>query len=155
MITVAPESFRAAVPELEKIWPIHYDELAMFKDRMKIAWNYPHYFELEEKGELLFVTVRWNGDIAAYYLAHVGFASRYCTTRIAKMDLVYVLPDMRGHGIILPLLRCVERELKRRGVAVWYSGHKTINHLGMPDIYEKLGFQPADTFVAKWIGEAT
>ena len=152
MISAQIEQFQRAIPELERLWPTHHAELALYQDRMPMVWQYAEYIEAERQGKIILATVRWDGRIVAYYLVDIGFARHFASTRTAVMDGVYVHPDYRGRGLILPLMRCVEKELIRRKVDIWYSSHKTEKHLGMPEVYKALGFTPSDTVVAKWIG---
>lgn len=152
MITTQVESFISALPELRELFPHHHQELGLFQDRMPLRPQYNEYVERERSGRLFLVTVRRDGRIVAYYTAQVTPGFHYGETLTGTMDLCYVTPDERGRGLILPLMRCVERELKRRGVVIWYAGYKTHNDLQMPRLLDAWGFQSADTYRAKWIG---
>lgn len=152
MITAQIESFEQALPELRAIFPQHHAELALFKDRMPLSPQYDEYIERERAGRLFLVTVRLNGEIAGYYVAQVAPGFHYSETMTGTMDMCYVTTEQRGRGLSLPLFRCVERELRRRGVQVWYSGYKTERTFGMPGLLDLLKFGPADTYRAKWIG---
>lgn len=151
MITVAVESFEAAIPELKPLFQIHWSELALFKDRMPLAPQYLEYVDRERSGKLFLATARWDGWIAGYWTVQVAPGFHYETTLTATTDIVYVTPEHRGRGLILPLYRCVEKELKRRGVKLWYCGYKNHNPLGMPELLSALGFIPADQYMAKYI----
>lgn len=151
MITCQVESFAQCAEELARIFPQHWQELALFKDRMPLAPQWQEYVRREENGALFLVTARWDGRIVGYYTAQVSPGFHYGTTLTATHDLVYVVPEVRNRGLAFPLFRCVERELRRRGVKLWFSGYKIHNPLGMPQLYERLGFTPADTYTAKWL----
>lgn len=152
MISAQIESFEAALPELLAIFPTHWAELALFRDRMPLSPQYREYIKRERAGVLFLATIRMNGRIVGYYTAQAAPGFHYESTFTATMDMVYVLPEVRDRGLALPLFRCVERELKRRGVQLWYSGFKTHNPLGMPRLLGLLGFRDADTYMARWIG---
>ena len=153
MITAQIESFRDCLPELVSVFPIHWAELALFKDRMPLAPQYHEYVRREEAGVLFLATIRWDGSIVGYYTAQCQPGFHYERTFTGTQDMVYVIPEYRDRGLAFPLFRCVERELKRRGAQIWYAGYKTHNPLGMPRLLYKLGFIPADTYMAKWIGQ--
>lgn len=153
MITTQIESFVDCLPELTRLFPIHWEELALFKDRMPLAPQYAEYARREREGVLFLATARWNGDIVGYYTAQCAPGFHYGDTFTATHDLVYVLPEVRDRGLAFPLFRLVERELKRRGVQAWYSGYKAHNPLGMPELLSVLGFKPADSYMVKWIGQ--
>lgn len=152
MISAQIESFVDCAAELAAIFPQHWEELALFRDRMPLAPQWQEYARREREGRLFLATVRWNGKIAGYYTAQVAPGFHYETTLQGTHDLVYVVPEARERGLSLPLFRCVERELRRRGVKLWFSGYKTANDLGMPLLLDRLGFLPADTYQAKWLG---
>jgi GNAT superfamily N-acetyltransferase len=152
MITASIESFSRALPELQLLFPVHHRELALFQDRMPLAPQYAEYLSREAAGRLFLATVRKQGRIVAYYIAQVAPGFHYGETLTAHMDIMYVVPEERCKGYALPLMHVVEKELRRRGVAVWYSGWKTGNPLGMPRLLDRLGFAPADTYVVRWLG---
>jgi hypothetical protein len=69
----------------------------------------------------------------------------------ATMDILYIHPHVRNRGLALPLFKCVEKELRRRGVKIWYSGYKTNNALGLDKLLDLFGFTPADSYCVKWL----
>ena len=151
MITAQIESFERCLPELVQLFPAHWEELALFKDRMPLAPQYAEYVRRERAGLLFLATVRWNAKIVAYYTAQVAPGFHYGKTLTGTQDMVWVTPEARNKGLSLPLHRCVEKELRRRGVGPWYAGYKTHNPLGMPKLLDKFGFIPADTYMVKWL----
>lgn len=152
MISAQIESFEKALPELIELFPGHWEELAIFKDRMPLSPQYAEYIRREQQGLLFLATVRKNGKIVGYYTAQIAPGFHYKSTLTATMDMAYIVPGDRQRGLALPLFRAVERELRHRGVAVWYSGYKTSKPLGMPGILDLFGFSDADTYRAKWLG---
>lgn len=153
MITAHLESFEACWPELVAIFPRHHLELALFKDKMPLAPQESEYIRRNQSGVLFFATLRWDGKIVAYYIAQIQPGFHYGTTLTGTQDICYVVPEVRNRGLAFPLFRLVEREMRRRGVKVWYSGWKTRNPLGMDKLLPVLGFVPADTYCVKWLGD--
>lgn len=152
MITCQVESFEAALPELKAIFPVHWRELGMWRDRMPLAPQFSEYVRREMDGRLFLATVRRDGKIAAYYVAQVAPGFHYADTLTGTMDMMYVIPEQRQRGLCKPLLDHVQAELSRRGVQIWYSGYKTQNPLGMDRLHDLYGFGPADTYRSKWLG---
>jgi GNAT superfamily N-acetyltransferase len=152
MITAQVESFERCLPELIEIFPEHWRELALFQDRMPLEPQYAEYVRREREGLLVLITVRRAGKIVGYHTAHVAPGFHYGSTLTATMDMLYIREEARNIGLAIPLFRCMEKELTRRGCRVWYTGYKTHNPLGMPRLLTALNFQPADTYYAKWIG---
>jgi GNAT superfamily N-acetyltransferase len=158
MITVQVESFAASVAEIDRLTTLHWNELALFRDRMPLAPQYAEYIQREARGQLFLTTARVDGQIKAYYIAQVAPGFHYGKTMTAHMDVMYVTPDMKGRGLAFPLARRVEKELRRRlgpNGGPWYSGYKTDNPNGMPEFYRLMGFKPADTYLVKWVGGET
>jgi len=153
LISFQVEPYEDICVEIQTLNRIHWEELALFKDRMPLSPQYDVYIERDRRGELFFVTGRWNSRIVAYYCAQVNPGFHYKTTIIGIMDIIYIDPEFRQRGLIFPLMRGVQRELKRRGVQLWISGYKTHNPLGMPKVLDLLGFQSGDTYCSKWIGD--
>lgn len=154
MITVQIDSFEACIPELRPLFLRHHAELGLFQDRMPLDPDYSEYVRREREGSLFLTTVRRNGTIVAYYCAQVRPGFHYRGTLTGTMDLAYVVSEERNRGLALPLFRHTERELRRRGVQVWFSGCKLHNQLGMPELHRLFGFKPADVYLVKWIGAA-
>lgn len=152
MLTFQIESFEQCIPELLLIFPNHHQELGLFRNQMPLDPDFSEYIRLERSGNLFLTTGRRNGNIVAYYVAHVRPGLHYRSTLTGTMDIAYVVPEARDRGLSLPLFRLVERELRRRGAKVWYSGAKVHNPMGLPKLHELLGFIPADTYHVKWIG---
>lgn len=155
MITFQIDSFQDCIPELRPLFLSHHAELGLFRDQMPLDPDYREYARREQEGSLFLTTGRRNGTIAAYYVANVRSGFHYRSTLTGTMDIAYVVPEERNRGLALPLFRHTERELKRRGVKVWFSGWKLHNPLGMPRLHELLGFVPADQYAVKWIGDTT
>lgn len=152
MISVQIESWVQCLPELRPLFQKHHAELGLFRDQMPLDPDVAEYGRREHDGSLFLTTVRRNGTIVAYYVANVRSGFHYSNTLTGTMDIAYVVPEERNRGLALPLFRHTERELRRRGVKVWFSGWKLHNPLGMPRLHELLGFVPADQYVVKWIG---
>lgn len=93
--------------------------------------------------------------MVGYFICQVAYGFHYGETLTGTTDIYYIVPEARERGLFLPLYRCVERELKRRGVQVFYCGFKLGNPLKMDQMLPKLGFILADFYGAKWIGDAS
>lgn len=149
MITAAIENFELAIPEIKELIGLHWSELALNKDTVPLSPQWDEYVRREKSGALFLATVRRDGKIAAYYIAQVAPGFHYSQTLTGTMDIAYVVPNQRQRGLAIPLFRTVEREMRRRGVKIWFSGWKTNNPLGMDKLLDAFGFTPADTYAVK------
>ncbi len=143
------------MPEIKLIIDKHWAELALFKNKMPLKPQWEEYVIRENRGSLFLTTVRRDGEIIAYYITQVAPGFHYSETLVGTMDIAYVVPAHRNRGVAFPLFRCVEKELLRRGVQVWYSGYKMHNPLGMDQLLKLFKFEPADVYCAKWLSHET
>lgn len=151
MITYQVEPYEAALPELKQIISTHWEELALFQDRMPLQPQHGEYIARDRDGRLFLTTCRRNGELIGYYITLIHNSLHY-DIPTATMDIVYMKEEHRSRGYAIRMMRFVEKELTKRSVKVWYSGFKTHKPLGLDRALSHLGFGPADTYLVKWIG---
>jgi len=151
LITYAIESFTERLPELKPLLPIHYEELALNKDKVPLSPQYHIYETRESMGELLFVTARKEGFLVGYFIGFIAPGLHYSTCLTCTMDIFYVHPDHRGSSAGIKLFSFVEKELNRRGVDRWFVGSKC--HKDASKLFERLGFDRVEITYSKYLGE--
>ncbi len=151
MITFEIESFTDNLPELKTILPLHYEELALDKDKVPLSPQYDIYEARESLGELIFVTARDNGELIGYFIGFINPGLHYSTCLTCIMDIFYIHPDHRGSNFGFKLFDFVEKELKRRGVDRWFVGSKC--HLDASWLFERLGFERVEVTYSKYMGD--
>ena len=150
MITAEIEEWLDVLPELKPMFPAHHRELALFQDRMPLNIQFGVYADRNIKGELVVAIVREDGKVIGYWVTFVAPGLHYGSTLTATMDVLWIKPENRGDGSGRMLAACLEKELKRRGVKVWWVGSK--NHKEIEGFYEHLGFKHEESYFARWIG---
>lgn len=150
LLTAQVETLADQIDTLKPLLPLHWEELALYKDRMPLDPDYAWYLRTEEEGRLLLVTLRADGEPVGYFVGTLGASPHYRSTPACKMDILYVHPDHRGASAGLLLLRTIRRELKRRGIKIWWMGSK--NHKSIERLFERYGFDRAETHFSMWIG---
>lgn len=152
MLTTHIESFEERLTELQELLPLHYEELALNKDKVPLSPQYGVYIERERRGELIFVTMREAGELVGYFIGFVAPGLHYSTCLTCTMDIFYIHPDKRAQGLPgVRLFRAVEKELKRRGVDRWFVGSKT--KADASALFEFLDFERVEIYYSKWIGD--
>lgn len=151
MITFEAESFTECLPELKPILPLHYEELALDKDKVPLSPQYDYYTAREAEGQLIFVTARQEGDLIGYFIGFIAPGLHYSTCLTCTMDIFYIHPDHRGSNFGFDLFNFVESKLKARGVDRWYVGSKV--HLDASWLFERLGFDRVEITYSKYMGE--
>lgn len=150
MLTTHVESFRRALSELMPLLPLHYEKLALNKDRVPLDPNFEFYFQKEDLGELSFITLRSNGALMGYWIAFIAPGLHYQTCLTSIMDIWFIHPELAGGSAPLRLIRAVEAEMKRRGVQRWFAGEKL--HTPCGRLFEAVGMQPVERTFSKWLG---
>jgi GNAT superfamily N-acetyltransferase len=151
LITAQIETLSQCLEELKELFPSHWEELGLFRDKMPLAPQYDLYWERERQGQLVAPIVRKDGKIIAYWPTMVAPGLHYGTTLTATMDILWVHPDHRGDGVGTLLFETLKTELKRRGVKIWWAGSK--NHKEIEWFLKMLGFKAEETYFALWIGD--
>ena len=151
MITFEIESFTDNLPELKVILPLHYEELALDKDKVPLSPQYDIYEAREALGELIFITAREKGELIGYFIGFISPGLHYSTCLTCTMDIFYIHPEHRGSNFGFKLFDFVEKELKRRGVDRWFVGSKC--HLDASWLFERLGFDRVEVTYSKYMGD--
>jgi GNAT superfamily N-acetyltransferase len=151
MLTVQLENFEERLEEFKPLFPLHYEELALNKDKVPLDPQYDIYLQRERRGELIFATVRELGKPVGYFIGFIAPGLHYKTCLTCIMDIFYVHPEKRGSRCGIKLFKFLEAELKRRGVDRWYVGSKC--HADASWLFEFLNFEKVEVFYSKWLGD--
>lgn len=151
MITCAVESLTEILEELKPLLPVHWEELALNKDKVPLDPQYDIYLKRDQLGEVLFMTLRDAGKIVGYFIGVIAPGLHYKTCLTCTMDIFYVYPDARGTGGGFILFKAVEKECKRRGVQRMFVGSKL--HKDASWLFEKLGYDEVERYYSVWLGE--
>lgn len=150
MITCHVESLTEHLPELMYLLPLHYEELALNKDKVPLDPQYDVYRERDAAGAVLFVTLRDAGELVGYFVGFIQPGLHYQTCLTCIMDIFYLRKDKRTGSGGVRLFRFVEAELKRRGVQRWFMGSKV--HADASALFKRIGAAPVETYYSKWLG---
>lgn len=150
MITAQAERLTDRLEEMKPLFPMHWEELALNRDRVPLDPQYDIYLRRDAMGEVLFVTLRELGELVGYFVGFVAPGLHYRTCLTLTMDIFYVRPDKRGRCGV-KLFRAVEAEAKRRGVQRMFVGSKC--HADASWLFQRLGYEEVERYYSKWMGE--
>lgn len=136
---------------LKPLLPEHYKELALDQDRVPLDPQFDIYIERENRGELLFVCARSQGQLVGYFIGFIAPGLHYKTCLTLIMDIFYVHPSVRGAGTGYKLFKFVENEAKQRGVQRMFVGSKL--HKDASWLFEKLGYVEIERYYSHWVGD--
>jgi hypothetical protein len=153
MISAQVEPFMAQVTELKGLLGLHYAELALNKDKVPLDPQWEIYDLHEQRGSLVYVTLRDAGELIGYVICFVAPGLHYRTCLTATMDILFVSParrDQFAKGALL-LIDALETALRARGVQRWFMGTKLHKDIGA--IFKRRKFEPVEMTYTKWIGD--
>jgi len=151
MITYQVEALPGFLEELKPLLPIHWEELALNKDKVPLDPQYDIYLSRDALGQVISMTMRDDGELVGYFIGFVAPGLHYKTCLTCTMDIFYVHPAHRGSGSGFGLFKAMEKEIKRRGVQRLFVGSKL--HKDASWLFEKLGYQEVERYYSKWMGE--
>jgi GNAT superfamily N-acetyltransferase len=151
MIRYAVETLNECLEELKPLLHKHYEEIAMYRDRIEFDPDYDAYYRLEEAGALHMVTVRDDGNIIGYYVSFIHHNLHYRQDKFAVNDILYVDEAYRGGTVAYKMLRYAEKALKDIGVSVMTIHMKT--EFPFERLCEALGMDKAEYLYTKYIGD--
>ena len=151
MITCQIEPWSSFVVEAAPLFPLHWEELALNKDKVPLDPQYEVYAQRDAQGQVLVVTIREDGALVGYFVGFIAPGLHYKTCITCTMDVFYVHPEHRGAGAGFVLFRTVERELKRRGVQRIFVGSKL--HKDASWLFQKLGYEEVERYYSAWLGD--
>lgn len=152
MITAQIERLAGGgLAEIMPLLPEHHKALGLFQEKMPLDPQYGAYLSREAEGTLCYATLRADGRLIGYWIAIVAPGFHYQSTLTATMDILWVKPEFRGAANGKLLHDCLLRELRRRGVKLWWVGSKS--HSSIQSWLESLGFHAEEVMLCKWIGD--
>lgn len=145
------ESYSNWHRDAEWLFKMHYEELSLDKDRVKIGLNCQRYLDMEANDMLHVVTMRQSeGIIVGYYIAMVLPHMHYKDAGLmAYTDMYFIHPDYRVGGAGVKMLLFVEESLRRRGVVKTYITTKLKQD--HTELLEGLGWKATDKVFTKFL----
>lgn len=150
-ITYQVEPLAEFLEELQPLLEQHYEEVAMYKDHIKLDPDYDKYLALDAAGFLHCVTVRAAGTLIGYFISFVHPHIHYKETEYAVNDILYLDPEYRGTNVAVKMFMFAEEKLKEEGVDVIVLHMKT--SLPFESLAKFLHYDKAEYNYSKYIGE--
>jgi hypothetical protein len=149
-ITYQVEQWADVRPEMEVFFPAHWQEIAMNKERIKLAVDYEKYDALVALGKILIVTVRLDGKLIGYHVSIIETHLHYKKDLFGHTDIYFLAREHRKGRTGIKMFQFVEKTLRERGVVVMTTATKI--HADVSVIFERLGWTKRETVFTKYIG---
>jgi GNAT superfamily N-acetyltransferase len=151
MLTYSVEKIDDCFEELYPLLEMHWEEVALYKDKVEFDIDLERYLLLEEQGIAHTVIARDNGKIAGYFISFINTHLHYRTTTYALNDVLFLNYPYRHKGIAAELFSFAEKSLKALGVDVIILHMKTDHPFH--SLSKHLGYTMAEYTYSKYIGE--
>ncbi len=149
MITYQVEDFNNLRPELETLLPLHWEEIALNRDKIKLDVDWDAYQSIRDRNALHVLTVRDDSKLIGYHICIVTPHLHYKSTLHALTDVYYILPEYRKGMTGIKMFKELEKSLRSLGVKKVFTGTKM--HLDMGRIFEHLGYNQAEKMYSKYL----
>jgi len=143
MITYQEEPYSDCIEELKKIYPEHYEELAVSKE-FPLEMDYETYDFLEKKGRISIITARKDLELIGYIIFFISNHLHYKSCVVAHEDIYYLKKPYRKGRIGIKLFQYAEQAMREKkinrivyGTKVYLDNSKLFEYLGYR-FYEKL-----------------
>lgn len=151
MTTYTIEKLRDVRPEMELLFPAHWEEVARDRETIKLNPDWPSYFQMEDAGQVQALIVRSEGKVIGYHVSFLKVHLHYADSLHAFTDLYFILPEFRVGRVGIQMFREVEKEWRRRGVVKAFTGTKC--SADKSRIFEHLGWNRTEYLFTKVLGE--
>ena len=149
MITYQREFLFEVVQEVDGLLRLHYDELTLNKDRVRLNPAWEEYAELERMNRFVVFTARDDAILIGYSAFFVQKHLHYADLSTAVNDVLFLHPAERQGLTGIRLLKFCESSLKAMGVhkLCW---HAKLNTSLIP-ILHRMGYTTEEVSLAKLI----
>jgi GNAT superfamily N-acetyltransferase len=137
------------LPEFEKLFPLHYEELCVTKE-FPLDPDLEAYKALATAKMLRTITCRADGELIGYIVFTINRHMHYRTCITAFEDLYFVRKDYRKGRVGIRLFQYAEKVLKQFGVNRIVLHTKV--HLDNSKLFEYLDYKWTDKVFTKILG---
>lgn len=142
------QEFLATVrDDIQELIKLHWEEIALNKDAIKLNPDWDRYEEAEKHGALRGFTARVDGKLVGYFVVLVTRSLHYQDHFFAMNDILYLHPDHRKGMAGVKLIKFATDCLADDGVSVVFINTKM--HRPFGPILERLGFDHVEQVYAK------
>lgn len=151
MLKYQQEFLNQVKSDIEPLIELHWEEIALNQDKIKLNPDWDAYHSLEGEGRLKIFTARSGNDLVGYFVVILGTNIHYKDHLFASNDIIYLHKDYRKGFAGIRLINFAEKCLKEDGVSVLLINIKT--HKPFDKVLERLKFKPIERVFSKFIGE--
>lgn len=115
MISFQQETLFDIFHEVDELLKLHYEEVALHRDQIKLDPMWEEYAALERIGRLVTYTARDDERLVGYSCFFINRHMHYRDTTVAINDVIFLHPDFRKSTTGYRLIKFSHDQLKARG----------------------------------------
>jgi GNAT superfamily N-acetyltransferase len=146
-LTYRQEFLAEAYDEAQQLLEMHWQEIALNKDAIKLNPDLAQYEEAEKAGCLRIFTARDDGRLVGYFALLVQRSLHYQDHAFANNDVIFLHPDYRKGHAASKLIKFAVECLAHDGVSMVFINTKT--HRPFDVLLKRLGFNHIENVYAK------
>lgn len=143
-ITFQRELQGDVINDSRKLWKAHWEETEGYRSGVGYQPDEGQLFKLDELGQLRIYTARGENNILLGHLCYITHISRHTSKPSATEDYFYVIPEARGSGIAMRLLKFAINDLRQNGYTEIGMSEKITNPIG--PLLKRVGFKHVANF---------
>lgn len=150
-VTYQIENFYTLKEQVNELFIKHWEEVALFQDKMKLNPDWDFYTTLYEQGNLGLFTARKGTKLIGYFVVVARQHPHYKDHLVAANDIIYIDPEHRKGLTGYKLIKFAKENLKELGVSVLSVNVKV--HRPFDKLLERLGFENTERLYTVYIGD--
>lgn len=151
MITYQQEFLENCEKDFRDLIELHWEEIALNKDKIKLNPDWDAYWGLEQGGHLKIFTARDDGKLVGYFVVIVSRHIHYKDHLFADNDIIYLHKDYRKGFTGIRLIKFVEKCLKEDGISVLKINTKVHQPFDKLMLFLKFGL--VERVYTKYLGD--
>ena len=148
MITLQQETLYDVVDEVEPLLKLHYEELTLNKERIKLDPMWERYALLELSESLVIYTARDNEQLVGYSAFFVTQHMHYAGLTIVANDVLFLHPDHRTGRTGIRLIKFCESSLREKLGSFKLTMHAKYSN-DLASILTRMGYAAEEVILAK------
>lgn len=147
----ARELLCEVVQEVKPLLDLHYEELTLNRDVVKLDPQWEQYAALEQAGAFVVFAARDDGKLVGYSAYFTFHHMHYAALRVAQSDVFFLAEAHRKGSAPLRFLRFCEAALKADGAQKIVYHCKPQNNFA--PILNRLGYATEEVMVGKLLNQ--
>lgn len=133
--------------DIQDLLKVHWEEIALNKDFIKLNPDWEQYEKAEQEGILKGFTAREDGKLVGYFVTIVQRSLHYSDYIFATNDVIFLHPEYRKGLAGWRLVKFAEKCLKEDGVSILFINTKV--HKPFDALVTRMGYNLVERVYSK------